>query len=99
VTAARADQVTEVARLVGGLPGAELPQVQDARVIGRVPNGGAALVRLVRELDAAGLEVAGIESRRPSLDDVFLQLTGRSLREQGAEPGPAPEPEPEGALR
>ena len=101
VTAARADQVAELARLVGALPGAETPQVQDERVVGRVPNGGAALVRLVRDLDANRIEIAGIESRRPSLDDVFLQLTGRSLREQGAEPAQdaAPESEPEGALR
>ncbi|MGY1808945.1 ATP-binding cassette domain-containing protein [Blastococcus sp. SYSU D00669] len=99
VTAARAEQAAEVARLVGGLPGAEPPQVQDARVVGRVPNGGPALVQLVRELDAAGIEVAGIESRRPSLDDVFLGLTGRSLREEGAAPAAASAPEPEGALR
>jgi ABC-2 type transport system ATP-binding protein len=98
VTAGRADQVAEVARLVGALPGAEV-QVHDERVVGRVPNGGGALVRLVRDLDTAGIEVAGIESRRPSLDDVFLQLTGRSLREQGAEPAPEATPEPEGALR
>jgi ABC-2 type transport system ATP-binding protein len=98
VTAADAGSSPEVARLVGGLPGAEAPQVHDHRVVGRVPNGGAALVRLVRELDAAGIEVAGIESRRPSLDDVFLGLTGRSLREEGA-PAAAPAPEPEGALR
>ena len=98
VTVARADQAAGVARLVGSLPGAEEPQVQDARVIGRVPNGGAALISLVRELDTAGIEVAGIESRRPSLDDVFLGLTGRSLREEGAAPAEAA-PEPEGALR
>jgi ABC-2 type transport system ATP-binding protein len=98
VTVAEAGSAAEVARLVGQLPGAEAPQVQDARIVGRVPNGGAALVRLVRELDSAGIEVAGIESRRPSLDDVFLQLTGRSLREEGA-PAAAAAPEPEGALR
>jgi ABC-2 type transport system ATP-binding protein len=98
VTVAEPAASAEVARLVGALPGAESPQVQDDRVIGRVPNGGAALVRLVRELDTAGIEVAGIESRRPSLDDVFLQLTGRSLREEGA-PSSAPAPEPEGALQ
>jgi ABC-2 type transport system ATP-binding protein len=101
VTAARADQVSARARLVGALPGAEPPQVQDERVVGRVPNGGVALVRLVRDLDANGIEIAGIESRRPSLDDVFLQLTGRSLREQGADPASPSEPEraPEGVLR
>jgi ABC-2 type transport system ATP-binding protein len=102
VTAGQPGQAAEIARLVGALPGAELPQVHDDRVVGRVPNGGAALVRLVRELDAAGIEVAGIESRRPSLDDVFLQLTGRSLREEGEAPAAAPavpETETEGALR
>jgi ABC-2 type transport system ATP-binding protein len=84
VTVSRADQAGEVARLVGALSGAETPQVLDDRVTGRVPHGGSALVQLVRELDAAGITVAGIESRRPSLDDVFLSLTGRSLREEGA---------------
>ncbi|HEY0126912.1 MAG TPA: ATP-binding cassette domain-containing protein [Blastococcus sp.] len=84
VTVARAAQASDVARLVGELPGAETPQVVDDRVIGRVPHGGAALVELVRGLDRAGLTVSGIESRRPSLDDVFLALTGRSLRDAGA---------------
>jgi ABC-2 type transport system ATP-binding protein len=90
VTAADAAQVADVARLVGQLPGAEPPQVVDDRVIGRVPHGGAALVELVRALDRDGIAVSGIESRRPSLDDVFLNLTGRSLRDAGA-PGPAVE--------
>jgi ABC-2 type transport system ATP-binding protein len=88
VTAERPDQAGEVARLVAALPGAEAPQILDAQVVGRVPAGGSALVALVRELDAAGIAVAGIESRRPSLDDVFLGLTGRSLRETGAPAAP-----------
>jgi len=86
VTAEHADAAGRVAALMAALPGAEAPQVDGARVVGRAPNGGAALVALVRELDAAGIAVAGIESRRPSLDDVFLGLTGRSLRETGAPP-------------
>jgi ABC-2 type transport system ATP-binding protein len=53
-----------------------------------VPHGGAALVELVRGLDRDGIAVIGIESRRPSLDDVFLGLTGRSLRDSGT-PAPA----------
>jgi ABC-2 type transport system ATP-binding protein len=81
VTVQRQDQVGEVARLVGGLHGAEAPQVVDDRVVGRVPHGGAALVELVRGLDRADIAISGIESRRPSLDDVFLGLTGRSLRD------------------
>jgi ABC-2 type transport system ATP-binding protein len=87
VTVERPDQADEVARLVAALPGAEAPQVLDDRVVGRVRHGGTALVELVRGLDRAGITVSGVESRRPSLDDVFLQLTGRSLRE--AESAPA----------
>ncbi len=90
VTVADAAQVADVARLVRGLAGAEPPQVVGDRVVGRVPHGGAALVDLVRGLDRDGIPVGGIESRRPSLDDVFLSLTGRSLRDSGA-PEPAEE--------
>src|SRR3954452_20501778 len=89
VTAARRDQAAEVARLVAALPGAEEPQVTDERVIGRVRHGGAALVELVRALDHADIAVSGVESRRPSLDDVFLQMTGRSLRDPEAAPAGA----------
>src|SRR4051794_20834091 len=95
VTAAEPAQLPQVARLVGALPGAEPPQVVDDRVIGRVPHGGAALVELVRALDREDVAISGLESRRPSLDDVFLQLTGRSLRDSEAtSPAPAaPAPE------
>jgi ABC-2 type transport system ATP-binding protein len=84
VTVEHVGDVGRVAALMGALPGADAAQVGDTRVVGRVPHRGAALVGLVRELDAAGISVGGIESRRPSLDDVFLSLTGRSLRESGA---------------
>jgi ABC-2 type transport system ATP-binding protein len=41
---------------------------------------------LLEDLRAAGLTAAGVEVTRPTLDDVFLKLTGRSLREGGAAP-------------
>nr|BFE76101.1 hypothetical protein GCM10020092_094020 [Actinoplanes digitatis] len=39
---------------------------------------------LLEDLRAAGVPAAEVEVRRPTLDDVFLTLTGRSLREGGA---------------
>jgi ABC-2 type transport system ATP-binding protein len=54
-----------------------------------VQAGAAALVEAVRALDAAGVEVADLGLRRPSLDDVFLSLTGHLAEE--ARPD-APEP-------
>jgi ABC-2 type transport system ATP-binding protein len=50
-------------------------------VSARVRGGGAALPGLLRTLDADGVELESIEVRRPTLDDVFLTMTGRSLRE------------------
>ena len=49
-----------------------------------VENGDAALLQLLRILDAAGRPPSAISLHRPSLDDVFLRQTGRSLREQAA---------------
>jgi len=49
-----------------------------------VYQGDRALAQVVRSLDAAGVEVAALRMARPTLDDVFLTLTGRSLREAAA---------------
>jgi ABC-2 type transport system ATP-binding protein len=62
-----------------------------------VEHGEEALPGLLRALDRAGLGLTSIQLARPTLDDVFLTLTGRSLRDDsaaaGASPGaPATEP-------
>ncbi|MHB8644691.1 MAG: ATP-binding cassette domain-containing protein [Thermomicrobiales bacterium] len=49
-----------------------------------VDRGEAAMPAILRLLDDAGLELRTISLTRPSLDDVFLRQTGRSLREQAA---------------
>jgi ABC-2 type transport system ATP-binding protein len=46
-----------------------------------VDAGATAIPQILRVLDGAGLPLASIELHRPSLDDVFLTKTGRSLRE------------------
>ena len=53
------------------------------------PDGDALLPAAVRALDAAGIRVARATGVPPTLDDVFLALTGRTLREAGeGEPTP-----------
>jgi len=49
-----------------------------------VDDGDRALPQLLRLLDGAGLSPQTISLSRPSLDDVFLRKTGRSLREHAA---------------
>jgi ABC-2 type transport system ATP-binding protein len=46
-----------------------------------VEDGAVAIPQILRSLDAAGVPLGTIELHRPSLDDVFLTKTGRSLRE------------------
>jgi ABC-2 type transport system ATP-binding protein len=46
-----------------------------------VDDGATAIPQILRALDAADVPLGAIELHRPSLDDVFLTKTGRSLRE------------------
>ena len=43
-----------------------------------VAGGAAKLAAIIRDLDAAGVAISDIGVRRPSLDDVFLALTGHT---------------------
>lgn len=51
----------------------------------RVRRGPEVLPEFLHELDSRGLRARSAEVRRPTLDDVFLALTGRSLRETDVE--------------
>src|SRR2546425_1433621 len=62
----------------------------------RLNDGTAGLAEVVRALDSEGLVVANLELQQPTLDDVFLAKTGRSLEGAGEE---EEEVEPAGAQR
>jgi ABC-2 type transport system ATP-binding protein len=63
-------------------------------------NGAEALPTLLRVLDDAGITLASINLSRPTLDDVFLTMTGRSLRDDspsaGAPAASGPDSQPAG---
>jgi ABC-2 type transport system ATP-binding protein len=71
--------------------GERVPASREAVAV-RLAGGAEQLTDVVRGLDAEGLRVADIDLRAPSLDDVFLEKTGRHL--EGAGDG-APDPSPE----
>jgi ABC-2 type transport system ATP-binding protein len=52
------------------------------RVTVPVSGGAGTMLEAVRALDAAGVELADIALRRPTLDDVFLSLTGHAAEEE-----------------
>jgi ABC-2 type transport system ATP-binding protein len=81
--AQRLDAIAEAPR--HGLQGVE---IDGNHVRGRVQRAGKAVPGLLRDLHEADIALESIEVHRPTLDDVFLTLTGRSLRD-AAETDPA----------
>ncbi|MEU0687224.1 ATP-binding cassette domain-containing protein [Streptomyces uncialis] len=58
-----------------------------------VDGGAKLLAEVIRELDSRGIEIDDIGLRRPTLDDVFLSLTGHAA-EAGESGGPDSPPRP-----
>jgi ABC-2 type transport system ATP-binding protein len=52
-----------------------------------VEDGGTALPQLLRLLDQEQIGIRSMSLSEPTLDDVFLHQTGRSLRDTGVEAG------------
>src|SRR5918998_1356110 len=71
------DRAAEASGAIADL-GSGAPQVvAEAREVSLpVREGASLLAEVVRRLDAAGLEISDLALRRPTLDDVFLALTG-----------------------
>jgi ABC-2 type transport system ATP-binding protein len=65
------------------LPGLERVVVEPDQLALYVLDGAGSIAEIVRRLDRVGTQVGAISVSRPSLDDVFLQATGRRL--EGAE--------------
>jgi ABC-2 type transport system ATP-binding protein len=82
------DHLAEAVEAVQGLSDATAGvDLENARVSLRVGDGGSeALVETVRRLDALGVRTEGLGIRRPSLDDVFLALTGHGAEEEESAP-------------
>ncbi|MET7277831.1 ATP-binding cassette domain-containing protein [Kribbella sp. NPDC005582] len=81
---AEAAQAPAVAKIVAELDGAVAVETDGTTVNFRIPRGGSVLPGLLRSIDAQGIELEGVEVHRPTLDDVFLTMTGRSLRDEDA---------------
>ena len=75
-TADNAASATELASKFG-----VTPAVDNGTLRIEVSDGAALIPRMVRDLSA---QVTAVTLRRPSLDDVFLKLTGRAIREEQA---------------
>ena len=76
--------VEHVLAAVKAQPFVREASAEDGLVRLYVDAGDAAVPQLIRVLDGAGLQATTLTLARPSLDDVFLRQTGRSLRDDEA---------------
>ena len=91
VVAAAAD-VAPARQVLARLAVGEVAVEQSSRrLTAPVTGGGSTLVEALRELDAAGVGVLDVGLRRPTLDDVFMTLTGHAAELDAAA---AAQPEP-----
>ncbi|MDQ4098002.1 MAG: ATP-binding cassette domain-containing protein, partial [Actinomycetota bacterium] len=93
----RAPEAAEaVVRVAAGECGDAHVDARSGRVSVPVQGGAAVLADAVRELDRSGIAITGLALHRPTLDDVFMALTGRAAEEaeavqaDGDRPAPGP---------
>jgi ABC-2 type transport system ATP-binding protein len=75
-----ADGVAAIAKVGEGEP--HFDDETGVISVGVGGRGSDALIEAVRSLDAAGVQTQGLALRRPSLDDVFLALTGHAAEDE-----------------
>jgi ABC-2 type transport system ATP-binding protein len=86
-----ASELDRTAALLAGI-GCDEPTIDNekTRVTIRVCNGVLDLMAAVRLLDQAAIIPSDLALRRPSLDDVFLALTGHGAEEEKEDDGATP---------
>ena len=62
--------------------------VEERRVTAPIIGGAGTLTHALRSLDTAGVEVQDVGLRKPTLDDVFLTLTGHIAEREAPHPTP-----------
>ncbi|GHE56830.1 daunorubicin resistance protein DrrA family ABC transporter ATP-binding protein [Streptomyces longispororuber] len=78
------DRIAAATRILAGFGKGETTVDQHTRKLTVPVTGGAKLLaEVIRELDARGIEIDDIGLRRPTLDDVFISLTGHVAEAEG----------------
>jgi len=77
------DRALEIARMV---PGVSRATIFDEGVSAHTADGGATLLEVLRRLDSEKVPVHQVALAHPTLDEVFLQHTGRQMRVEEVKP-------------
>ena len=83
VTVAALDDADEVARILARFSGGEVQRPRRRQLVAPISGGPPTFRKVLRAVEEAEIAVYDVGLRRPTLDDVFLALTGHA-----AEPAP-----------
>jgi ABC-2 type transport system ATP-binding protein len=79
------DSIASAAEIMHKVGDGTEPSVHGRDISVPLNEGASVLVEVVRQLDAARIDIVDLALRRPTLDDVFLRLTGHVAEEEAAE--------------
>ena len=81
-----AHNIAKAMEIVANISGNKATLDEGLRMISApVSTGATALIETLRSLDSAGIHPLDVGLKRPSLDDVFLSLTGHAAEEKTTE--------------
>ena len=75
------DDAEKLAQALSGIPGVVKCSAADHEVVLVVPEAEEALAPAVTRANEAGIRIHSVDIQEPNLETVFLQLTGRALRD------------------
>ena len=84
VVTVRVDNVTVAASTIAALPGVDSVEVRGDEILAATADGPATVSPIAVALAGDGVRVRSLTLREPTLDDVFLTLTGQHLEGEAA---------------
>ncbi|MFC1511761.1 ATP-binding cassette domain-containing protein [Candidatus Latescibacterota bacterium] len=83
----RVKDTTAMMSLVESMSGASNVKAYDGSVSVALANAGSRIPELLKRAEAAGIEVESVDLHKPTLEDVFIHFTGKTIREQESSTG------------
>ncbi|MBN2043327.1 MAG: ATP-binding cassette domain-containing protein [Candidatus Aenigmarchaeota archaeon] len=77
----------KMADLAKSMEGAKRVKVHDSSVSVSMANAGTRIPELLKAAEKAGIDVESVDLHKPTLEDVFIHYTGKTIREQETSAG------------
>ncbi len=87
VVTLRVRDAARMASVAKSMKGARKVKVHDGSVSVALPDAGSRIPELLKRAEKRGIEVISVDLHRPTLEDVFIHFTGKTIREQEASAG------------